>query len=47
MKMPDVDLSDCLRCAGWVEMCPLVFKLNELDYVEIVDLAEYPEKLIN
>ena len=43
MKIPVVELSDCIRCDVCVEVCPLVFRKNDAGYVEVADLTEYPE----
>ena len=42
MRIPDVDLSECIICEICVEMCPDVFKLNDAGYIEVVDLFLYP-----
>jgi len=44
MKKPDIDLGACTLCMGCVEICAPVFRFNDAGYIEIVDLAEYPEK---
>jgi ferredoxin len=43
MKIPVVELSDCIHCDVCVEVCPSVFNRNDADYVEVADLNEYPE----
>lgn len=43
MKIPVVELSDCIRCDVCVEVCPAVFQRNDADYIEVVDLSKYPE----
>jgi ferredoxin len=47
MKIPVVELSDCRLCSVCVEACPEVFRLNEAGYIEVIDLADYPEKDVN
>jgi ferredoxin len=47
MKIPIVELSDCIVCGVCVEACPEVFRLNEAGYIEVIDLAGYPEKDVN
>ena len=47
MKIPVVELSDCILCGVCVEACPEVFKLNEAGYIEVIELADYPEKDVN
>lgn len=44
MKVPVVELSECILCEVCVEACPEVFSLNESGYIQVADLAEYPEK---
>ena len=43
MKIPVVDLSECIRCGVCEEVCPAVFKLNDSDYIEVAALSNYPE----
>lgn len=43
IKIPVVELSDCVLCDVCVEVCPLVFQKNDAGYVEVADLSEYPE----
>ena len=43
MKKPLVELSDCILCEVCVEVCPTVFVLNEMGYIEVVELTDYPE----
>jgi ferredoxin len=47
MKIPLVELSDCILCGVCVEVCPTVFKLKDAGYVEVVDLLSYPEDEVN
>ena len=47
MKIPVVELSDCILCGVCVEACPEVFKLNEAGYIEVIESADYPEKDVN
>lgn len=42
-RKPVVELSECIRCGVCVEACPEVFKLTDAGYIEVADLAEYPE----
>ena len=44
MKTPSVDLSECTACGICTELCPSVFRMNSAGYIEVLDLAEYPEK---
>ena len=42
MKIPVVELSECILCDGCVEICPSVFRHNDADYIEIMELPSYP-----
>ena len=43
MKVPVLDIGDCTLCGGCYELYPELFRLNEAGFVEVVDLACYPE----
>ena len=43
MKIPVVELGDCIQCEVCREACPSVFRMNEAGYIEVVDFNEYPE----
>jgi ferredoxin len=43
MKIPVVELSECILCEVCVEVCPDVFSLNAAGYIEIADMVEYPQ----
>ena len=47
MKVPVVELSDCILCGVCLESCPGVFRMNAAGYIEVIDLADYPEKEVN
>ncbi|MBF0224640.1 MAG: ferredoxin [Desulfobacterales bacterium] len=47
MKKPAVNLSECVQCGICQDLAPLVFKINEMGYVEIKELSAYPESEIN
>jgi ferredoxin len=47
MKAPIVELSDCIVCGVCVETCPEVFRLNDAGYIEVIELAVYPESEVN
>jgi ferredoxin len=47
MKMPVVELSDCILCEICTDLCPSVFRFNDAGYVEVLDLSEYPEDEVN
>jgi len=42
MRIPVVELSDCIRCEICTEICPSVFFLNEVNFIQIKELASYP-----
>ncbi|MCU0599824.1 MAG: ferredoxin [Desulfobacterales bacterium] len=44
MKIPVVELSDCIKCEICIEVCPSVFRMNDAGYVEVIDLLHYPEQ---
>lgn len=46
MKHPVVELSDCIRCGVCEEVCPEVFSLTDAGYVQVKDLAVYPEESV-
>jgi len=47
MKIPVVELSDCIVCGVCVEACPGVFRLNDAGYIEVLDLKSFPEEEVN
>ena len=47
MKVPAVELSECIVCGACVETCPQVFRLNDAGYIEVIELAAYPESDVN
>jgi len=43
-KVPVIDLGDCIECDGCVEVCPEVFRHNEImGYIEVIECECYPE----
>lgn len=46
MKVPEVDLSDCILCEVCRDACPEVFSLNDAGYIEVADLPDYPEETV-
>jgi len=47
MKIPVVELSDCITCSVCVQVCPEVFRLNGAGYIDIIPLSGYPEPEVN
>ena len=43
MKAPTVDMEECVDCDACVELCPTVFKRNDMGIIEVMDLSEYPK----
>lgn len=46
-RIPVVDIGRCSLCLGCEEVCPSVFKLNDMGYVEVVEMETYPEDEID
>ncbi|MBW2645567.1 MAG: ferredoxin [Deltaproteobacteria bacterium] len=44
MKLPVIDLSECVDCDACIEACPAIFRRNAAGYIEVVDLSEYSEE---
>lgn len=44
MKKPVVELTDCIQCCICSDICPDVFTMNDLGFVEVADIDEYPEE---
>jgi len=47
MKVPIVELSECIACGVCVETCPEIFRFNDTGYIEVIELAVYPEPNVN
>jgi len=47
MKIPVIELTDCVLCDVCSEVAPFVFRINASGYVEIAELASYPEDEID
>ena len=43
MRIPVVDLAECVVCELCVEVCPEIFSLNQSGYIEVAELLVYPE----
>ena len=42
VKIPVIDLSECVDCEACLELCPTVFRRNDAGCLEVIDLLEYP-----
>lgn len=47
MKVPVVELSECILCGVCVEVSPAVFNLTDAGYIQVADLPVYPEDEVN
>ena len=47
MKTPVVEPGDCILCEVCCDVCPRVFRLNDVGYIEVADLPEYPEQEVD
>ncbi len=43
MRKPVVDIGQCSLCEGCIEVCPSVFAMNDMGYVEVLERDVYPE----
>lgn len=43
MKIPVIDLGECVDCDACIEACPSVFRYSDAGYIEVVNLSRYPE----
>ncbi len=44
MKVPVIDLGECVDCDACTEVCPDVFTRNDAGYIEVIELPEYLEE---
>jgi ferredoxin len=42
-----LDLEDCTECDACVDLCPEVFKKNDLGLIVVTDLSAYPEEEVD
>ncbi len=42
-SVPEIDIGPCSLCGGCIEVCPMVFRLNDSGFIEVSDLSSYPE----
>ena len=47
MQKPLVELSNCIACGVCAEVSPDVFRLSDAGYIEITEMATYPEDEVN
>jgi ferredoxin len=47
MRIPEIEASNCVLCEVCTTACPSVFKLNDLGFIEIVEMNQYPENDID
>ena len=47
MRKPLIELSDCITCGVCAEVSPEIFRLSDAGYLEIAELATYPEDEVN
>jgi ferredoxin len=47
VKIPVVELSECILCEVCTSVCPSVFKINDAGFVEVTPLENYPEDQVN
>jgi ferredoxin len=47
MKKPEVDLGECTLCGGCMAVCPEVFQLNDVGFMEVVEMTAYPEACVD
>ncbi len=42
-RILEVDIGQCNLCGGCIEVCPMVFRLNDTGFIEVSELLRYPE----
>ena len=47
MKIPIIDLSECILCGICVDICPAVFKMNDAGFIEVIPSDTYPEDAVD
>jgi len=43
MKIPFIEASNCILCEVCTSVCPLVFRLHDLGYIEVIEMDYYPD----
>lgn len=46
MKIPVIELSDCILCDVCVEVCPAAFHRNPAGFIEVISLDDYSESAV-
>lgn len=44
MKIPVLDMDQCVECDVCIDICPTVFRRNDLGRIEVIELVECPEE---
>ena len=44
MKIPVIELGECVDCDACIEVCPALFRRNDAGYIEVIELPEYLEE---
>lgn len=47
VKIPEVELSDCIKCEICIEVSPSVFRMNSAGFIEVIELVQYPEQEVD
>ena len=47
MKIPVIDLAECIDCDACIEACPSVFRRNDAGYMGVLELPEYPKEEVD
>jgi len=47
MRIPVVELGDCILCGICIEVAPSVFRLSSAGYIEVSELPAYPEEEVD
>ena len=46
-RVPVVELDKCILCGVCVEVSPTVFRENDVGYIEVTELFDYPEEEVD
>ncbi len=44
MKVPAIELSDCVKCELCVDMCPEVFEITDMGMIQVIEKERYPQE---